>query len=120
MAGNPTGKECEHDLQRLAALLDQARFQRCTLTYLEVADQLAVPGPNRIQKIAHLLEMLLEQDANAGRPIRAALVTSRARPGLPAEGFFECARRLGLYTGNNDDEAFHSELLADLLSDDRS
>lgn len=116
MAGNLTGEEREHYLQRLAVLLDQARMQRRTLTYLEVADALAIPGPKRIHKTTRLLELLLKQDAEAGCAIRAALVTSRARPGLPAEGFFDRARCLGIYAGN-DQVAFHARLLEGLFSD---
>lgn len=116
MAGNLTGEERDLYLERLAALLDRARVQRRTLTYLEVADALAIPAPKRIHKTARLLELLLKRDAEAGRPIRTALVTSRARPGLPAEGFFDRARRLGLYTGG-DQAAFHAALLDELFSD---
>ena len=99
---------------RLADLLDQARAQRRTLTYLEVADALAVPPPQRIHKTARLVEVLLERDAEAGHPLRAALVTSRARPGRPAEGFFDCARRLGLFEGDDPDR-FHDTLLEELF-----
>ncbi|NBD95349.1 MAG: hypothetical protein GVY11_02590 [Gammaproteobacteria bacterium] len=116
MAGNPTGEDREAYLQRLASVLDQARVQRRTLTYLEVADALAMPGPKRIHKTTRLIEILLKRDAQAGRPIRAALVTSRARPGLPAEGFFDRARRLGLWDGR-DPEAFHARLLEALFAD---
>ncbi len=119
MAGSLTADERDLYLERLAALLDRARVQRRTLTYLEVADALAIPSPKRIHKTARLIELLLKQDAEAGRPIRAALVTSRARPGLPAEGFFDRARRLGLYAGG-DPATFHAALLERLFSDDAS
>ena len=119
MAGNLTGDEHDRYLERLAALLDRTRVQRRTLTYLEVADTLAIPSPKRIHKTARLVERLMKQDAEAGRPIRAALVTSRARPGLPAEGFFDRARRLGLYSGG-DPAAFHAALLERLFSGDDS
>lgn len=116
MAGNPSGEEREAYMRRLAALLDQARVQRQTLTYLEVADALAMPGPKRIHKTTRLIEILLKRDAQAGRPLRSALVTSRARPGLPAEGFFDRARRLGLFDGR-DPEGFHARLLESLFAD---
>jgi len=116
VAGNPTGEERDRCLERLAELLDQARAQRRTLSYLEVADALAIAAPKRIQKTARLLELLLERDAAAGRPLRSALVTSRTRPGLPAAGFFDQARRLGLYAGG-DAAAFHARLLEDLFFD---
>ncbi len=104
----------ERLLERLSALLDQARVQRRTLTYLEVADALAIPSPQRIHKTARLVEILLKRDAEAGRPLRAALVTSRTRPGRPAEGFFDRARRLGLFDGRDPDH-FHDALLAELF-----
>lgn len=116
MAGNPSGEAREAYLRRLAALLEQARVQRRTLTYLEVADALAMPGPKRIHKTTRLIEILLKRDAQAGRPLRAALVTSRARPGLPAEGFFDRARRLGLFDGR-DPEGFHDRLLEALFAE---
>jgi hypothetical protein len=43
----------------------------------------------------------MEEDAEAGRPFIAALVLSKARRGLPAVGFFDCARRLGRFTGDS-------------------
>jgi hypothetical protein len=104
-------------LQRLAAVLDAARVQRRTLTYLEAADALAMPGPQRIHKTTRLLEILLKQDAERGRPLRAALVVSRAGQGLPAAGFFDRARRLGLFDGEAP-EAFHRRLLRQLFADD--
>lgn len=110
MASQLSGGVDASDLDRLAVLLDHARSKRRTLTYLEVADALAIPGPRRIDQTARLLECLLQQDALAGRPIRAALVTSRARPGLPARGFFDCARRLGLCAGGDQAE-YHAALL---------
>ena len=114
MAGNLSAEERERYLGRLAALLEQARVQRRTMTYLEVADALAMPGPRRIHKTARLIEILLKRDAEAKRPPLAALVTSRVRAGLPAEGFFDRARRLGLHDGT-DPEAFHADLLAQLF-----
>jgi hypothetical protein len=106
--------ERDHYLEELAALLDRARSQRRTLSYLEVADALALPGPLRIHKTTRLVELLLKRDAEAGDPIRAALVTSRARPGRPADGFFDRARRLGLFDGG-DPDAFHDRLLRELF-----
>jgi hypothetical protein len=105
--------EQERLIERLAVLLDQARRDRRLLTYLEVADALAVPGPHRIHKTTRLLEMLLKQDVEAGRPIRAALAVSRAGRGRPAPGFFDRARRLGLPVGT-DEALFHARLVAEL------
>jgi len=104
----------EQYLERLAAVLDEARIQRRTLTYLEVADALAMPGPQRIHKTTRLLEILLKHDAEAGRPLRAALAVSRTGQGLPAAGFFDRARRLGL-VDRETHEAFHRRVLQQLF-----
>lgn len=116
VASRPPAAGPDHDLDALAAVLERARVQRRTLTYLEVADALAMPGPKRIHKTTRLIERLLKRDFEAGRPIRAALAVSRARGGLPAEGFFDRARRLGLFAGG-DHRAFHEALLRDLFDD---
>ena len=42
----------------------------------------------------------MEEDAAAARPLIAALVVSKARGGLPASGFFDCARRVGRFDGD--------------------
>jgi hypothetical protein len=101
----------------LEAVLEQARVQRRTLTYLEVADQLAVPGPQRIHKTTRLLEILLKQDVENGRIARSALAVSRVGRGRPAAGFFDRARRLGIWDGQ-DPDGFHDRLLERLF--DRS
>ncbi len=114
MAGIGAGREREELLERLGALLDQARVQRRTMTYLEVADALAIEPPHRIHKTTRLVEILLKRDSEAGRPIRAALVVSRARPGRPAPGFFDRAFRLGLHDGT-DPDSYHESLLVELF-----
>ncbi len=38
-------------------------------------------------------------DAEAGRPLRAAVCAGRLLGGLPAPGFFAAAARLGRYSG---------------------
>ena len=98
-------------LRRIAAHLDQQAAQGQTLTYLALADAVALPGPRRIHRLTRLLEKLLKADAEADQPIRAAWVTSRARSGRPAPGFFERAKRLGLFDGHDPDR-FHDQLLA--------
>jgi hypothetical protein len=44
----------------------------------------------------------MEEDAAADHPFIAALAISKARGGLPAPGFFDCARRLGRFAGDPD------------------
>lgn len=103
-------REREHYLERMRSVLDQHARQQQTLTYLELADAVAMPGPQRIHRVTRLLEILMKEDGSAGRPIRSALVVSRLGRGLPAEGFFDRARRLGLFDGL-DPEDFHRRQL---------
>ena len=106
------------DLERLRAVLEQARARRTTLTYLQVADALDMPPPHRIHKTVRLIERLLKADVDAGRVPLAALAVGKARGGLPAPGFFDRAARLGIHTGN-DPEDFHAQLLRRLFDPDR-
>jgi hypothetical protein len=110
-----TGDEREEVLQRMVGVLDEARRLRRTLTYLQLADALAIEAPQRIHKTTRLLEILLKRDAEAGRPLRSALAVSRTGAGRPAAGFFDRARRLGLFDGH-DPEGFHDRLLGQLFS----
>ena len=71
-----------------------------TITYGALARLLELPPPNTIHQLTVALERLMEEDAEAGRPFIAALVLSKARDGLPAVGFFDCAQRLGRFTGD--------------------
>lgn len=100
-------------LARLRSELERVRLQRRTVTYLQLADALCIPPPKRIHTVTRLLELLLNEDVRAGRPPLAALAVSRVRGGLPAPGFFDRARRLGLDVGD-DPARFHAELLKSL------
>jgi hypothetical protein len=80
------------------ALTDQAKAGRVT-TYRELADRLGLKPPQTIHRLAQALEALMEEDAAAGRPLLAALCTSKVSPGLPAPGFFIKANMLGVYSG---------------------
>lgn len=96
-----------------AALIEQARAG-VPVTYAELAARLALRPPHTIHRLALALERLMEEDAQAGRPLLAALVVSRTRSGRPAPGFFEAAHRLGAFPGDPADEtafAFHGEAL---------
>src|SRR5256886_14866641 len=57
---------------------------------------------------------LMEEDAAADRPFIAALAISKARGGLPELGFFDCARRLGRFSGDPDGQAAWSFHAAEL------
>lgn len=116
MSKNLDPETSERLLGQVAAVLEEQRRRQKTLTYLQLADAVAMPGPCRIHKTTRLLERLLKQDLAAGRAPRAALVVSRQGTGLPADGFFERARRLGAFDGV-DSAAFHAEVLAELFAE---
>ncbi|MDD7972542.1 hypothetical protein [Roseinatronobacter alkalisoli] len=106
-------------LRALEFALDDCRMQRTTLTYGQLAAKLEIDGPGRIAKLTTALETLMEQDAQAGRPLRAALVVARAGAGLPAPGFFQKAQALGLYPDPGDETAaqrFHAHHLDRLFA----
>lgn len=102
-------------LQRLSDVLDRARQQRQTMTYLQAADAINIQPPHRIHQVTQLLETLLEQDHRLGQPVRTALVISRARAGQPADGFYAKAHELGLFDGT-EPARFHERCLQQLFS----
>ncbi|MEQ9259503.1 MAG: hypothetical protein RIG84_10415 [Roseovarius sp.] len=82
------------------------------ITYQRLAKDLELSPPNTIHQLTAALECLIEEDAAASRPLIAALVVSKARDGLPAPGFFDCARRVGRFEGDpsgSEDQAFYAE-----------
>jgi hypothetical protein len=70
-------------------------------TYGGLAKLRELSPPNTIDLITVALERLMEEDAEAGRSFIAALVVSKAGGGLPAVGFFDCARRLDRFTDDS-------------------
>jgi hypothetical protein len=98
--------------KRLRACLQDIAQRGVPIIYRDLAETLGLEPPNTIHQLAELLETLMVEDAAAGRPFIAALVVSKARPGLPAPGFFDCARRLGRFAGDLDARAYHAQELA--------
>ena len=78
---------------RVRAFLESAAKRKIPITYQELAKALQILPPRSIHRVTEALERLMEEDAAAGRPFIAALAISKARGGLPAPGFFDCARR---------------------------
>ncbi len=73
---------------RLAALAAAGE----TVTYGALSRELGL----RMADLTAQLEALMEEDAAAGKPFRAALLRQRLSPDhLPAPGFFQKAARLG-------------------------
>ncbi|AEI92766.1 hypothetical protein [Roseobacter litoralis] len=94
-------KTTAHDLaERVRAHLCKIAGQSTPITYQALALNLNLSPPNTIQQLTVALEVLIEQDAAQSRPLIAALVISKAREGLPAPGFFDCAARVGRFEGD--------------------
>lgn len=68
--------------------------------YKDLADRLGLKPPQTIHRITEVLEILMAEDVAAGRPLLAALCTSRWQRGLPARGFFATAQALGVFMGD--------------------
>jgi hypothetical protein len=86
--------------EHLRTCLQNIATAGLTITYGRLARLLELPPPNTINQITVALESLMKEDAEADRPFIAALVISKVRGGLPAVGFFDCARRLGRFAGD--------------------
>ena len=84
----------------LEARLGHLAAQHQTTTYGALARDLGLTGPASIARLTTALEALMEADAALGRPLRAALVSARLTPGLPAPGFFAKAAALGFDTSD--------------------
>ena len=96
---------------RVRPFLERVARRRVPITYQDLAKALQLSPPNTIHQRTVALEYLMDEDAAAGRPLIAALVISKARGGLPAPGFFDCARRVARYSGTEDGPeawAFHA------------
>ena len=94
---------------RVRAHLVKTAKQGVLITYGNLANAVDLSPPHRIHQLTEALEFLMEEDAAARRPFIAALAISKRRGGLPAPGFFDCARRLGRYAGkDHDTSAFGS------------
>ena len=102
---------------RAEIALEAARQVGRTVTYAELAEAAKIPKPNRIHKLTEWLEGTIREDHEAGKPLRAALVISRNRLGLPAPGFFMLCEELGLYQGGVSGQSaaqFHKASITDL------
>lgn len=71
----------------------------------------AMTEHNETRRLHKALAHLMREDAKNGRPFIAALVIGRLRGGLPSQGFFAMAARLGRFVGDSrglDAWAFHA------------
>ena len=97
---NVDGNTAQTIAPRLREHLRRVAEQRLPVTYREVAEALGLTPPNTIHQVREALEHLMTEDAVTDRPFIAAIVISKARGGLPAPGFFDCAARLGRFDGD--------------------
>ena len=97
---NVDGNTAQTIAPRLREHLRKVAEQRLPVTYQEVAKALGLTPPNTIHQVTQALEHLMTEDAATDRPFIAAIVISKARGGLPALGFFDCAARLGRFDGD--------------------
>lgn len=86
--------------QRIRDHLCEIAENALPITYQALAKALELSPPNTIHQLTVALERLIEEDVTAGRPLISALVISKARGGLPAPGFFECAKRGARFDGD--------------------
>jgi hypothetical protein len=96
---------------RARAFLEAIAKRRIVITYQELASALQILPPHSIHQVTEALEHLMQEDAASDRPFIAALAISKARGGLPGPGFFDCARRLGRFAGDQggqDAKTFHA------------
>jgi hypothetical protein len=99
------------DVCKSTRFLENRAKRRIPITYQELAKALQILPPHSIHRVTETLERLMEEDAARSRPFIAALATSKARDGLPAPGFFDCARRLGRFACDphgQDARTFHA------------
>ena len=81
------------------------------ITYNVLAETANMTGPHKIHRLTSWLEQLMAEDYHNDRPLRAAVVISRARGGLPAPGFFDKAKQLGLDFETTDRRASYEAYL---------
>jgi len=93
MAKTPTKDESWHAQAEIALLLALRANQ--PISYDAFATLAQIPSPHRIHKLTQWLEILMAEDAGAGRPLRACIVISKHND-QPAKGFFDKACALGL------------------------
>lgn len=100
------------------ALIDQAKAAS-PATYGELAERLGLKPPQTIRRIAEALEVLMQEDVAAGRPILSVLCVSKTGTGIPQPGFFRAAQTLGVFSGDPTGPeaiAFHARELQRVLS----
>lgn len=96
---SPLDSDDEKQIAALRQALRVCAAAGATVTYRELAQRVAFPGPHSIHRLTLLLEEMIRQDHAAQRPLLAALAVSRAQNGVPGRGFFHLLGELGRYAG---------------------
>lgn len=96
---------------RARAYLESLATRGETVAYKNAAAALGIRPPYTIHQLTTVLEELMAEDAASGRPQFVAVVVSEKRGGVPAPGFFEKARDLGVYDGQTDPGEWHRQEL---------
>jgi Fe-S cluster biogenesis protein NfuA len=118
----PPPPETSTAANRAQALADLVRAHLSALppdegqmTYGALARALGLWAPGSVGRITRALEVTMREDAAANRPFIAARTISRAREGLPGQGFFGLATALarGPEPGESDQD-FHARECASL------
>lgn len=105
------GNPCRAIASRLREDLQKIAEQRVPTTYQELAKALGLTPPHTIHQVTEALDYLMVEDAATARPFIAAIAISKARGRLPP-GFFDLARRLGRFAGDEaglEAWAFHAQ-----------
>lgn len=89
--------------QRIYEKIKQVAQYGDTTTYAAIAPiaGLDMENPDDRNTLGAILDEINNNEHTNGRPMISAVVI-RADRNIPGEGFFTCARNLGLYSGNND------------------
>lgn len=95
------------ELSRLRRMLVSHAQRFETTTYQALAERLQLKPPRTIGQVTQALETIMEQDAIAKEPLLSAVVVQRSGT-IPRAGFFQKARSLALYDGQ--DEGPHAQL----------
>ena len=94
--------------ERLREVLKDQAQTGYTSTYKQAADRPELAPPLSIHRLTEALEVLMQEDVAAGRPLLAAICVSKMRPGIPGHGFFLAAQALGVFSGDPaGPEAYH-------------
>jgi len=101
---NAASAEDEALIATLRAALTACAVAGETITYRDLAQRVAFPGPHSIHRMTELLEVMIREDHASERPLLAALAVSRAQKnvkgnGIPGRGFFQLLTELNRYDG---------------------